>query len=138
MNVSDTFWAPKKTHEKCDVSELNDMLDCRMSDLVLECSKTSCGGQKFTCDCNVYDEWWASDCVRLIFWFLGREFVFSMRLNVNGYYSTKSLAQWMSSRRHQQLHILQQRQHHKQFLQVSRQHRQNHLKQLIMTMTVKL
>ena len=67
VNVSDDFWAPSITHDKCDTTELDSLIKCDMNDGVLQCSMTSCGGEKYSCDCNVYDEWLAFDPVFQIF-----------------------------------------------------------------------
>ena len=42
-------------HDKCDVQLLDEFFECEMNGEVLECALDKCAGEKFKCDCNVYE-----------------------------------------------------------------------------------
>ena len=53
VKVSEKAFAPGEVHDKCDKTELTDLyMKCQMKNTSLECSSTSCGGEKFRCNCN--------------------------------------------------------------------------------------
>ena len=54
IKVSEKAFAPREVHDKCNKKEFNYLyLKCQMKKTNMECSSTSCGGEKFICDCNV-------------------------------------------------------------------------------------
>ena len=54
VKVSEKAFAPGEVHDKCDKTELTGLyMECRMKNTSMECSSTSCGGEKFRCNCNV-------------------------------------------------------------------------------------
>ena len=54
IRVTEKAFAPVEIHDKCDPSELTDidLMKCGMKGVSMECSITSCGEEKFRCDCN--------------------------------------------------------------------------------------
>ena len=55
VKVSEKAFAPAEIHDKCDKTELTDLyMKCQMKNTSMECSSTSCGGEKFRCNCNVH------------------------------------------------------------------------------------
>lgn len=55
VKVSEKAFSPGEVHDKCDTTELTDLyMKCQMKNTSMECSSTSCGGEKFRCNCNVH------------------------------------------------------------------------------------
>ena len=55
VKISDDIAVPPVVHDKCDVSLLDVSVACELKDSALECALSDCGGEKFKCDCNVYE-----------------------------------------------------------------------------------
>ena len=55
MTLSDKIAIAPVLHDKCDKKLLGEKFTCEIKTEVLECALTSCGGEKFECDCNVYE-----------------------------------------------------------------------------------
>ena len=54
IRVTEKAFAPSEVHDKCDQNELKDPhLECEMQGISMECSASSCGEEKFRCNCNV-------------------------------------------------------------------------------------
>ena len=53
--MSDNIAVPPVIHDKCDVQLLDESVVCEMNAEVLECALNKCTGDKFICDCNVYE-----------------------------------------------------------------------------------
>ena len=55
VNVTSDFEVPSVLHDKCDVKLLNFSVTCEINGENLECALSKCNGEKFKCDCNVYE-----------------------------------------------------------------------------------
>ena len=55
VNITSKFKVPPVLHNKCDVKLLDISVSCKMQGDILECALSDCDGEKFKCDCNVYE-----------------------------------------------------------------------------------